>query len=606
MEGFEYVWYNFVGYSSYIVTQKCSENHLSGDKYGYIYDNIITFDRDAFQITNVGTPVSQTNALSVKMPDGILDDLVDTDWISIGYGLWNDMLQSSTPLTVKKDWRVEFFKHPTNPGLICATPYTSNDAVAYWGTVISNNPILIHLNRNNQSAWIEEYKLEHLEGTPLISHLCKENGWSSQYWSYGQISDDGTVFFPINSFVSFRAEDESYNFVNEPMTLRLPSESDSHGVFLGITAFNGHVEELPIGELDDDSEFTYKDFIGNLNPQIGTLLYYSVDRAVDKITEFKFPTNLSNAVLITFTDGLDQGSLAYAPEHRTSENYATYLNQKISSTHVQGVKLTSYCIGLKGEDVMDDELFQANLKSLATTPENAMTVNGMSGLRERLGEVVKDLTKTSTSRILTISVPQLSDGAHIRFTLDGTSENPELSSCWIEGRYSIDTNSFSDVKYVGLTSTSGTIIKAERDGIFLKFSYLDCRDINGDLLNVTPNDIDQWTYVQSNGKWQHNVEINRDEQIKVEETHSSIGLIFAVDCSSSLGDKFPELQTAVISFIDSLLNGGGMSSINEINEQIQAIEHPVYYNLQGIKILEPRGGIFIKASGSNRTKVYIP
>ena len=142
------------------------------------------------------------------------------------------------------------------------------------------------------------------------------------------------------------------------MTLRLPSESDSHGVFLGITAFNGHVEELPIGELDDDSEFTYKDFIGNLNPQIGTLLYYSVDRAVDKITEFKFPTNLSNAVLITFTDGLDQGSLAYAPEHRTSENYATYLNQKISSTHVQGVKLTSYCIGLKGEDVMDDELFQ--------------------------------------------------------------------------------------------------------------------------------------------------------------------------------------------------------------------------------------------------------
>ncbi|MDE6325247.1 MAG: hypothetical protein K2M02_03655 [Duncaniella sp.] len=607
LESFEYVWYNFVGYSSYVVTQKCRENSVYEDKYGYICGNVVNFDQDAFQITNVGNLKSQVNMLSVKFPDGILDDLVDTEWVSIGYGLWNDWLESTQPLTAKTDWRVEYFMHPTHPDLICAAPYVSSGAIAYWGGVVSDNSVLIHLNRDNGSAWVEEFELENIVGSPLISHICKENGWNSQSWSYGVIDDD-TVFFPENSFAGLFDGDESYSLFTGSMTLRLPSENGSHGVFLGIMAFNGNIEELSIGALDNESEHVYKSFIENLNPKIGTLLYYTVDKAIDKMTEFKFPTNLSNAVLITFTDGLDQGSLAYSPEHRTSENYAAYLSHKISSTYVQGLELTSYCIGLKGEDVMDDELFHANLTSLATAPENAMTVSGMSGVRDRLGEVVKDLTKTSTSRILTISVPQLSDGARIRFTLDGTSGNPELSERWIEGCYSIDTNTFSDVEYYGLTSSSGNEVKAERDGIFLKFTFLDCRDSNGNLLDVIPDDIDQWSFVKSSGKWQHNVEINRDEQIKIEETHSSVGLMFAVDCSSSLGDKFPELQAAVISFVDSLLNGGDMSASPEVLIDNPSVvdETPVYYNLQGIRILEPHGGIFIEVLGDKRTKRYIP
>lgn len=146
----------------------------------------------------------------------------------------------------------------------------------------------------------------------------------------------------------------------------------------------------------------------------------------------------------------------------------------------------------------------------------------------------------------------MSHGSTYRFTLDGTSENPEESNLWFEGVFNIDNLSLENVKYNGFTSASGSTITATKDGIYITYSLYDCKDENGDVLSVEKNDIDQWAYVESHNVWQHNVENDKDGTIQIDDIKSSAVIVFALDCSTSLGDSFPILMKTANSFIIKL------------------------------------------------------
>ena len=86
--------------------------------------------------------------------------------------------------------------------------------------------------------------------------------------------------------------------------------------------------------------------------------------------------------------------------------------------------------------------------------------------------------------------------------------------------------------------------------------------------------------------------------------------MFALDCSSSLGDLFPVLKETAKSFIDRLAGGNGdFGAIEGVEDDEFTADdpnaEPVYYNLQGMRINNPGPGLYICQKGSKVTKVLI-
>ena len=82
--------------------------------------------------------------------------------------------------------------------------------------------------------------------------------------------------------------------------------------------------------------------------------------------------------------------------------------------------------------------------------------------------------------------------------------------------------------------------------------------------------------------------------------------MFVMDCSTSLGDDFPELKRVVNSLIDRLApdeSTGIDSPVVDLDDDENA---PVeYYNLQGIRVENPSAGLYIMRQGKKASKVLI-
>ena len=102
-------------------------------------------------------------------------------------------------------------------------------------------------------------------------------------------------------------------------SIKVFKSEDEPLVYLGIVGFNQELYEKEFGVLDKNTANDFKSFVGNLNRKDGTLLYYGVDHALDMLTKGNFPTQVSSVNLITFTDGLDQGSLMMNGNYTTDE-----------------------------------------------------------------------------------------------------------------------------------------------------------------------------------------------------------------------------------------------------------------------------------------------
>lgn len=331
-----------------------------------------------------------------------------------------------------------------------------------------------------------------------------------------------------------------------------PAGGSESGFYLGIIGFNNGLYTYPIKHLSAKSVAGYNSFIDGLSTQNGTLLYYAVDRSIDQLQAATFPSNLYNVSIVTFTDGLDQGSLDEGEgNYLTNAEYLTALNKSLTEEKVSDNSITAYTIGVLGDDASANyNAFRNNLEKLATSSDNVFEVNDMSEVNEAFMEIASQLGETKYYQTFMLEIKGPSHNEKCRFTFDNVSSY-DASQCYIEGTFNRVDKTLTDVSYVGLTSTSGTVVSSVKTpDNFYVFTFEGLQTSDEGLV---PKDCVQHWYTNE-GVWQKNSEFVFDPgSVTMEKIERSAAVLLNLDCSSSLGEEdFATLKQSAKSFITKL------------------------------------------------------
>ena len=309
------------------------------------------------------------------------------------------------------------------------------------------------------------------------------------------------------------------------------------------------------------------------------------------------PEDLVNVSVITFTDGLDQGSIMLNTKYTTNSAYLSAVNSRIKSEKVKGIPITAYSIGLRGNDVTDVAQFQANLKSLASSDANAIEVSDISEVNAKFNEIANDVYNESSSSTVGLTIPGQSDGTRIRFTFDDVS-SATSSSMYIEGVFRLSDRTLTDVKYVGLSSESGSKIVGVQSGIYVTFTFEGLKSMTSYSINASY--IDQWSYITSSSKWQINSEFTPDNNTTVTVSRKTALIMLVLDCSSSLGSQFSTVKTQATNFISKLAGYGNDSKFTAID--IDNVD--IFDSLSYDEMVKVEGGTFTMGATAEQGSDY--
>lgn len=337
----------------------------------------------------------------------------------------------------------------------------------------------------------------------------------------------------------------------------LPDNGLESGIYLGINAFNQALYQYPVLYLNEASLPGFNDFIDGLTMKNGTLQFYAVDEALNILQATALPSDVSTVAIVTFTDGLDQGSFMMDKPYESNEEYLDALNKRIMEETIAGQNITAYSIGLKGDDVKDITTFRNNLQKLASSPENATEVTSMSEVNAKFQEIAEKLSQTNYVQTINLTIPGLANGTKVRFTFDNVKD-AAYSNIYLEGVFNLKEKSLDDIEYHGLTSSSGTTVKGKVDGIFVTFTFERVR--TDDNVLIKSEFTDEWTFITSNSTWQINSEFDKTENSDIENQRSSAAIMLVLDCSNSLGDQFATAQSNAKGFIKTLYKASGMAT----------------------------------------------
>lgn len=365
----------------------------------------------------------------------------------------------------------------------------------------------------------------------------------------------GTNYYKVKATVNGNSSELSATTAIATIT----SSDLESGIYLGVMSFNQGLYSQPISILNETTKPTYDAFIDAMTMKNGTLLYYSVDQAINTMQSVPLPSDISTAAIVTFTDGLDQGSMMMDVPYNDNTEYLDALNRRIMNETVNGKPITAYSIGIRGQDVADVTMFRNNLTKLASSANNATEVSSMAEVNAKFKEIAEQLSQSNYIQTINLTIPGVSNGTLIRFTFDNVN-SAEKSTLYIEGTFNLSTRSLENVKYEGMTSTSGTVIKGTVDGIFVSFTFEGIHTENNKLIDSKFTD--EWTYIASNSTWQINSEFDKTENSDIVTERSSAVIMLVLDCSSSLSNDFVKAQTNAKDFINSLYGtvGGGNNS----------------------------------------------
>ena len=395
------------------------------------------------------------------------------------------------------------------------------------------------------------------------------NARSVDFYHGGEVFHH-TMANSIDSVKLFRAEDE-------PL------------VYLGIVGFNQELYEKPFGVLQKSSASDFKTFVSNLSRKDGTLLYYGVDHAIDMLSSQDFPTNFASVNLITFTDGLDQGSLMMNGSYSTDEQYLNAVNQRIKNTKVKGLPLTAYSLGLRGSDVTNYNLFQSNLNKLASSADKAFEVSSMSAVRSKLQEISDQIISISNKQTISMRIPGQSNGTLIRFTFDGNSA--ANSSLYIEGTFNLSDRSLRDVSYHGIKAESGSVIQGKQDCIFVTYTFTGLQRMDGNGLIPTSN-IKQYYKSATATSWQVNSEFSPENNTQTTISHAGTVIMLVLDCSSSLGSQFSDMQSYAKDFIDRVAENAATHMERPFGNSIEGVGGTYVVNGVEFRMVAVEGGTF--------------
>lgn len=325
------------------------------------------------------------------------------------------------------------------------------------------------------------------------------------------------------------------------------------GLYLGVIGFNDQLYSLPMGLLNQTTKFGFESFVDGLTMENGTVLYHAVNSAVSTLSSAIIPEDLINVSVITFTDGLDQGSYMMS-NYSSGAEYLSAVNQRIMREKIGGLNISAYSIGVRGSDVNDVVTFRNNLEKLSSDPEhNVFEVTSMSEAGGHFAEIAKQLYNQSTYYNVTLKMPAQEPGDVIRFTFDDVA-NGQSSRCYIEGVYSRENNNtmgvLRNVEYHGVECMSGATVSATSQGIWDLFSF---RNLVGqDGQQVSMENVKQWKYIPSVEQWQINSEFTPSNNTEVVEEYRSALIMLVLDCSSSLSNDFTNMKSAANQFIETL------------------------------------------------------
>ena len=322
------------------------------------------------------------------------------------------------------------------------------------------------------------------------------------------------------------------------------------GLYLGIVGFNSDLYPMPLGLLNQTTKHNFEDFIDGLSMQNGTILYHAVNTGLNSLTSAKVPDNLINVSVVTFTDGLDQGSYILGGYNSGTE-YLNAVSNRIANEHVGGLNISAYSIGVRGSDVNDYNAFLNNLNKLSSDPANVYEVSNMSQASDMFAQIAQELYNQSTFYNVTLKLPAQEPNTKIRFTFDNV-DDATASNCYIEGVYIRNNGNgqLTNIEYHGLECISGATVTATSEGIFDVFAFKNLVDSDG--VQVATDYVKQWSWIESNQQWQYNSEFTPSGNTEVIDEYKSAMIMLVLDCSSSLGSDFVNMKTAANQFIETL------------------------------------------------------
>ena len=300
-------------------------------------------------------------------------------------------------------------------------------------------------------------------------------------------------------------------------------------------------------------------------------------------------SQVSSVSLITFTDGLDQGSLMMNSKYSTDEEYLNAVSKRISKTKVKGLQLTAYSLGLRGSDVSDYTLFQSNLNKLASSSDKAFEVNSMSNVDTRLSEISDQIISISNKQNISMKIPGQSNGTLIRFIFDGYSA--DNSSMYIEGTFNLSDRSLRNITYKGLKAESGSTVTGKQEGIFVTFPFMGLQRQDGNGL-VPTNYIRQYYKSATATSWQENSEFTPANNTLTTITHSGAIILLVLDCSSSLGSQFSSMQSYAKNFIDRVTNNAAEHVERPFNNRPKGSGETYIVNGVVFNMVKVAGGTF--------------
>ena len=191
-----------------------------------------------------------------------------------------------------------------------------------------------------------------------------------------------------------------FSFVQEAAKSFIKSMLDASGkgnVKIGIVCFSkiSETEFFPITSLTNDSYYDMCRFINSRNVQNGTALYYAMDKAIDVMESYcnnSIPAKepLSAAMMVTFTDGLDQTSRDEAKGIYTADDYYVELQRKMNNKRFNGVPLQSKMRGVRGVDIATDAQL-GKFSQIGNSLADFKLLNNVSELGQEFQYIAKSL-----------------------------------------------------------------------------------------------------------------------------------------------------------------------------------------------------------------------
>ncbi len=329
-------------------------------------------------------------------------------------------------------------------------------------------------------------------------------------------------------------------------------DTSKEGLYVGIIGFNDEIQSKKLTLLNEASKEDMKDYINSLNMKPGTALYHAVNTALEKIESITPPQDLINVSIVTFTDGLDQGSYMLNENYNSNNEYLSAISRKIKSSYVGDVPISAYAVGVRGSDVNNATTFHQNLEKLSSKAENVYEVASMTEVSQIFSSIAEDLYHQSSSWDVTLKAPAPDQRTRIRFTFDNVN-NAEDSQQYIEGTFIINNNTheakLNEVHYVGLQDC-GSPIYPTSEGIFQIFTFSNLFDLEGNPVYTT--NTKEWIWYPQSSEWGVNSEFSPTSNTVVKEEFKSALIMLVLDCSSSLGNDFQSMKSAACQFIETL------------------------------------------------------